>query len=149
MEDALRQRGLSKTPDALLVVPFGVYVNGGNEFRVVNWIDSKAMFGDRESHVNDNLSQLQGYVNRFGPGMVIYWFGYIDSLNTDPDILMVDQFPTHLCRMEHLLPVSPPTEAATLWRSSIVDPRVQPTQASRMYFDEQNIPTCELILDGE
>jgi hypothetical protein len=33
------------------------------------------------------------YVNRFGPGMVIYWFGYIDELNDNPDILLMDHFP--------------------------------------------------------
>ena len=24
--------------------------------------------------------QLHGYVNRYGPGLVIYWFGYIEEL---------------------------------------------------------------------
>ena len=149
MEDALRQRGLSKTPDALLIVPFGVYVNGGSGFRVVNWIDSKAMFGDRESHVEDNLLQLQGYVNRFGPGMVIYWFGYIKSLNTDPDILMMDRFPEQICKMEQVLPVAPLADSAVLWRSSLVDPNVQPSPASQTYFDENNVPTCELVNDRQ
>jgi hypothetical protein len=32
------------------------------------------------------------YVNRFGPGMVIYWFGYTDEVNDNPDILLMDHF---------------------------------------------------------
>ena len=37
--------------------------------RVVNWIDSKAAFGDEYYHNNVN-QHLKSYVNRFGPGMV-------------------------------------------------------------------------------
>lgn len=40
-------------------------VNG----RVVNWIDSKAAFGDEYYHNTVN-HHLKSYVNRFGPGMV-------------------------------------------------------------------------------
>ena len=31
-------------------------------------------------HVERGAEQFQGYVNRFGPGMVIYWLGVIDEL---------------------------------------------------------------------
>lgn len=61
---------------------------------VINWIDSKAMFGDPHTHVKENLAQLQGYVHRYGPGMVIYWFDFVESLNTDPDILLCRDFPS-------------------------------------------------------
>lgn len=44
--------------------------------RVVHWIDSKATYGDESSHLNQYMDQYQQYVNRYGPGMVIYWFGY-------------------------------------------------------------------------
>ncbi|XP_057870109.2 uncharacterized protein LOC131076795 isoform X3 [Cryptomeria japonica] len=33
------------------------------------------------------------YVNRFGPGLVIYWFGFIDELNDHSDVLLLDHFP--------------------------------------------------------
>ena len=33
------------------------------------------------------------YVNRYGPGMVIYWFGYLSDLNNHPDVLLTDKFP--------------------------------------------------------
>lgn len=38
--------------------------------------------------------QLISYVNRFGPGAVIYWFGCAQSLNAvDRDILVLPGFP--------------------------------------------------------
>jgi hypothetical protein len=41
------------------------------------------------------------YVNRYGPGLVIYWFGFIDELNTHKDVLLVDDFPApeHIVRL--------------------------------------------------
>ncbi|KAH9288554.1 hypothetical protein KI387_032671 [Taxus chinensis] len=86
-EEALRAAGFSKTPDIKLEVPIGVCG------RVVNWIDSKASFGDEYSHKTQGIQQFQMYVNRFGPGLVIYWFGYIDDLNDHPDVLLLDHFP--------------------------------------------------------
>ncbi|GAQ91291.1 hypothetical protein KFL_007590050 [Klebsormidium nitens] len=77
-EDDLREAGFSKTPDARLLVPIGV------RGRVVTWIDSKASFGDDYMHRQQAGEQFQGYVNRFGPGLVIYWFGFIDELQDEP-----------------------------------------------------------------
>ena len=35
------------------------------------------------------------YVNRFGPGAVIYWFGFVEDLaDMDPDILLLERFPS-------------------------------------------------------
>ena len=45
------------------------------------------------------LKQLLAYVNRYGPGMVIYWSGYVESLNDPqrkffhPEIHVASQFP--------------------------------------------------------
>ena len=88
-EDQLRQEGFPKTPDVKLEVP--VEVDG----RIINWIDSKALFGDEKYH-KDLYKNLRGYVNRFGPGMVLYWFGFVETLNDDPDIYCVADFPTTL-----------------------------------------------------
>lgn len=87
-ENALRAAGFSKTPDVKLEVPISV------RGRVVNWIDSKASFGDEYSHKNQAEQQFQRYVNRFGSGMVIYWFGFVDELNNHPDVLLLDNFPS-------------------------------------------------------
>lgn len=94
------EAGFSKTPDVCLRVPIGVLPSlpplSSSSPRVINWIDSKAMFGDPATH-RANLEQLQGYVNRFGPGMVVYWKGYAETIaspvHTPPDILVAEGLP--------------------------------------------------------
>eukprot|EP00581_Thalassiosira_minuscula_P014465 CAMPEP_0183732868 /NCGR_PEP_ID=MMETSP0737-20130205/39567_1 /TAXON_ID=385413 /ORGANISM="Thalassiosira miniscula, Strain CCMP1093" /LENGTH=381 /DNA_ID=CAMNT_0025965993 /DNA_START=147 /DNA_END=1292 /DNA_ORIENTATION=- len=50
--------------------------DGQYEWKVICWIDSKALFGDIETHTNNVLPQVETYVHRFGPGLVLYWFGH-------------------------------------------------------------------------
>jgi hypothetical protein len=47
---------------------------------MVHWIDSKASFGDDRTHAQQMEGQYATYVNRYGPGCVIYWFGFISDL---------------------------------------------------------------------
>jgi hypothetical protein len=78
-------RGIStKTPDFLLHKP--LIVDG----MVINWIESKANFGDLVEVRRNYTKQLSAYVKLFGPGMVVYWFGYVDDAPQCPDIMMVD-----------------------------------------------------------
>lgn len=58
-EDTLREKGLSKTPDVRLLLPIGVKNPKTGQLQVVNWIDSKAMFGDRHAHETENASQVR------------------------------------------------------------------------------------------
>ncbi|KAK6638681.1 hypothetical protein RUM43_006948 [Polyplax serrata] len=74
-ENDLRIYGYDKTPDIKLDVPFAV------DGFVVNWIESKALFGDPEEHQNYTKDQYSSYWNRFGTGMVIYWLGMVDSID--------------------------------------------------------------------
>ena len=83
-EDQMRDEGRSKTPDIRLIVPIAVF-KPNQKPHVVNWIDSKAMFGDPHTH-EENQNQLQGYVNRYGPGMVIYWFDFVEELNDTEEL---------------------------------------------------------------
>jgi hypothetical protein len=40
------------------------------------------------------VPQFQAYVNRYGPGLVIYWLGYVDELaSSQPDVALADAFP--------------------------------------------------------
>jgi hypothetical protein len=80
-EEDLRGEG-KKTPDFLLKSP--IYYRGED----VNWIESKASFGD-EKEVKKNITrQLTHYKDLFGGGMVIYWFGIIDTLPLVDGILI-------------------------------------------------------------
>jgi len=78
-----------KTPDILLKLPINV-----NSF-VAYWIESKASFGSIDN--NDmNLTQLWAYQDRYGPGIVIYWFGYQVGIEKflPPSVLTLDDFPS-------------------------------------------------------
>ncbi|KAM3956548.1 CDAN1-interacting nuclease 1-like, partial [Aphomia sociella] len=79
-ENLLRSRGYDKTPDFKLDVPIAV------DGFIVNWVESKALFGDDENHSGYLKEQLSCYYNRFGPGLVIYWFGYLETLNSTPEV---------------------------------------------------------------
>jgi hypothetical protein len=82
-----------KTPDALLDKP--ILVNGWK----VNWIESKATFGDRVEVNKNTKKQLAPYVQLFGQGLVVYWFGFVDEITMEDDIFITDSSLTHLnCR---------------------------------------------------
>jgi hypothetical protein len=73
-----------KTPDCLFDKP--VTVNGWE----VNWIESKATFGDKVE-VNKNLKkQLAPYLELFGQGLVVYWFGYLEEVEIPEGIFIMD-----------------------------------------------------------
>eukprot|EP00092_Neocalanus_flemingeri_P050093 GFUD01057780.1.p1 GENE.GFUD01057780.1~~GFUD01057780.1.p1 ORF type:complete len:317 (+),score=114.74 GFUD01057780.1:75-1025(+) len=93
-ENVLRVQGYDKTPDIKLEVPISV------DGHIINWIESKALFGDPEAHQGYLRDQFWSYMNRFGSGMVIYWFGYISQLDTNRSagIILSDHFPTNIVR---------------------------------------------------
>ncbi|KAH8242467.1 hypothetical protein KR032_006988, partial [Drosophila birchii] len=78
-EHDLRRMGYDKTPDIKMILPF-LYKG-----QVINWIESKANFGDIKGHKFNIQQQLHSYCNRFGPGLIIYWFGYHEETPHLPD----------------------------------------------------------------
>lgn len=73
-----------KTPDTLFIEPLTI------EGKKVHWIESKANFGD-EVEINRNLKkQLLPYLELFGPGMVVYWFGFIEDIRPPEGVQLVD-----------------------------------------------------------
>ena len=88
-EANLRARGTSRTPDVLLSTPVAIPTitkhnnqpnnnddNNTDKWKIINWIDSKALFGDVDTHRQSVLSQAESYLHRFGPGLIVYWFGH-------------------------------------------------------------------------
>ena len=59
-ENYFRRQGHDKTPDIKLDVPIAL---GGSS--VVNWIESKALFGDDKTHREYLEQQLRSYANRY------------------------------------------------------------------------------------
>ena len=98
-EAAMRAAGYPKTPDALLAYP--VEIDG----HIVNWIESKALFSDFPTHQTYQRDQYWPYYNRFGPGLVIYWYGVLEEINSDRDrekgILVMDRFPEIINKIKY------------------------------------------------
>jgi Protein of unknown function TPD sequence-motif len=90
----------SKTPDALLdhpIIFFG---------QKLQWIESKANFGD-DVELRKNLRrQLGPYTEMFGEGAVVYWYGYVDGA-VSPDGILLWDGPT----IESITPVVQPPPA--------------------------------------
>lgn len=84
-----------KTPDFLLDehIPF--------DGKKIKWIDSKASFGDDIEIRRNNRKQFRQYVELFGDGMVLYWFGIIDDIHGDEHVIVADH--SVLKKMEEVL----------------------------------------------
>uniref|UniRef100_A0A1E1X4X3 CDAN1-interacting nuclease 1 n=1 Tax=Amblyomma aureolatum TaxID=187763 RepID=A0A1E1X4X3_9ACAR len=101
-ENVLRERGYDKTPDVKLELPIVV------EGTIVTWIESKAQFGDPDCHRIYSRDQYQSYWNRFGRGLVIYWFGFVDEIvgSRDEGFIIRDHMPKNVVRMEDAMGVA-------------------------------------------
>ena len=98
----------------------------------MNWVESKASFGDESSHFKFLEDQFWSYQNRsvemashlrhyppppplpiayrFGPGLVVYWFGFIEELDTTASqgVLLADSFPSpsSICTASNLYDIT-------------------------------------------
>lgn len=84
-EEEIKKRGDLKTPDFLLKSSLKI---DGLE---INWIDSKELFGDEEEHRRLLKKQFSEYIELFGPGLAVYWYGFVDSIvEKEPKVLIKD-----------------------------------------------------------
>jgi hypothetical protein len=77
-EKTQKELGNFKTPDAALKT--AIEING----HVCHWIESKGCFGDIETMARNWSEQLNTYTTHFGPGLVIYWYDFIEDPEVDP-----------------------------------------------------------------
>jgi hypothetical protein len=75
-----------KTPDALLLTPLRI----GN-FQI-NWIESKANFGDIIEVRYNTRKQFSEYVKLFGSGLAVYWFGLVKDFERTRGVWIVDEY---------------------------------------------------------
>lgn len=75
-----------KTPD-ILFKKEDVNIKG----HIVNWIESKSNFGSPTEFRNNYRKQLSSYTELFGPGIVVYWYGYVEGINVDTSITVVER----------------------------------------------------------
>jgi len=80
-ENELRDAGESKTPDFLLTEP--MIIDGTEIF----WIESKALFGDAKEHQYYTKKQFSDYEENYGTGMIVYWYGFIDDISLNGNLI--------------------------------------------------------------
>ncbi len=85
-ENELRDSGVTKTPDCVLDEPLNI------DGTKVSWIESKALFGDEAEHKHYFNKQFKHYEEEYGQGMVIYWYGYLDSITLNGHIIKNYEF---------------------------------------------------------
>lgn len=82
-EEKIKKYG-KKTPDFLLKSRLKI------DDVDISWIESKALFGDEQEHRRLLKKQFLEYAEIFGPGMVVYWYGFVDSIAGWSDVLIKD-----------------------------------------------------------
>lgn len=80
-ESDLRSSMAKKTPDFLLKESIKI------DSTKVEWIESKAMFGCDSTHKYYLKKQLKEYEELYGVGMVVYWYGFIEHITMNQNII--------------------------------------------------------------
>ena len=82
-EGEIRRDG-RKTPDFLLVERVEIHRQS------LKWVEAKASFCDEEEMNRVARRQLIPYVSTYGPGVVVYRYGYVDGLNPPEKVMLLD-----------------------------------------------------------
>lgn len=96
-ENDLRAQGSTKTPDFLL--DREIDVDGVRVF----WIESKALFGDEKEHEYYIKKQFREYEEIYGTGMIVYWYGYIDNISYNGNVIKDYRFFEGMPEIDELL----------------------------------------------
>lgn len=80
-EQQLRIQNLSKTPDFLFNDP--LIING----QKIYWIESKSMFGSEYEHKYYTKKQFTFYEQMGGSGLIVYWYGYVDTISNQKNMI--------------------------------------------------------------
>jgi len=78
----------TKTPDFRLETPIKI------NKKWISWIECKASFADEVEYKRDYGKQLSHYAKLFGPGLVVYWYGYIEDMPRhllDENVMLADR----------------------------------------------------------
>ncbi len=75
-----------KTPDILFKKP-----ERNIKGHIVNWIESKSNFGSPPEFRINYRKQLSSYTELFGPGIVVYWYGYVEGISKDSSVVVVER----------------------------------------------------------
>ena len=73
----------TKTPDFLLYESLNIGACP------VMWIESKSVFADEMEHNRYQKKQLSYYEDLYGAGLVVYWYGFIDTI-VPKDYMIMD-----------------------------------------------------------
>ena len=90
--------GSDKTPDFVLVLPCTL-----DDGTIVNWIESKALFADMDTHTQYVNEQLGAYIQRWGRGAVIYWNGFVEEIEEIPELHVLGALPKSIRSLKHVV----------------------------------------------
>jgi hypothetical protein len=86
----------TKTPDCLLDKP--IQIDGMK----IHWIESKASFGDDIELRKNVRRQLKPYIDMFGTGAVVYWFGFVEGIEPPEGVMLLPGTFFDDCRRDHV-----------------------------------------------
>ncbi|MBN2488386.1 MAG: C15orf41 family protein [Methanosarcinaceae archaeon] len=96
-ENDLRKNGNGKTPDFVLDDPLTI------DDTDIRWIESKATFGDVREHQYYYQKQFKHYEMEFGQGLVVYWYGFVDSITLEGHLIKDYEFFDGMADVDELL----------------------------------------------
>jgi hypothetical protein len=83
-EREAKEQKHAKTPDFLLKKTF-IY-----DKQKIHWVECKASFGDAMETDRDYKKQLRHYLDLHGPGLVVYWYGFLSDITLN-DVAIVSR----------------------------------------------------------